>query len=81
VRLGLALCMECQLGSTWQPLPAQPPTESELIALSRRYLSTDGPQNPPNIVPSNSSTGCKRFAVGTKRYLVCQRLWAHHWLQ
>ena len=73
MRLGSALCMECQLGSAWQSRPARPPTESELMAMSRRYLSTDGPQNQPNIVPSSSSTGCKRFAVGTERYLVCQR--------
>ena len=73
MRLGSALCMEYQLGSAWQPRPARPPTESELMAMSRRYLSTDGPQNQPNIVPSSSSTGCKRFAVGTERYLVCQR--------
>jgi hypothetical protein len=73
VRLGSALCMESQLGSAWQPRPARPPTESELMAMRRLSLSTDGPQNPPIIVPSNSSTGCKRFAVGTERYLVCQR--------
>ena len=73
MRLGSALCMECQLGSARQSRPARPATESELMAMRRRYLSTDGPQNQPNIVPSNSSTGCKRFAVGTERYLVCQR--------
>ena len=42
MRLGSALCMECQLGSAWQSRPARPPTESELMAMSRRYYLPTG---------------------------------------
>jgi len=42
VRLGSALCMECQLGSAGQSRLARPPTESELMAMSRRYYLPTG---------------------------------------
>ena len=32
-------------GAHERDLPVRPPTESELMAMSRRHLSTDGPQN------------------------------------
>ena len=72
---------ELTRGAHERDLPVRPPTESELMAMSRRHLSTDGPQKPTSIVPLSSSTGCKRFAVDTERCLLCQLLSAPHWLQ
>ncbi len=81
MRLGSALCMEYQLGSAWQPRPARPPTESELMAMSRRYLSTDGPeinQTSFRQVPRRGASASRLgrndiWSVSVGKHVVCSK--------